>query len=60
MKLKLDEKLEQSLERLIARTEKPSFDNNKGLTKIKRFILLDSIDFIQNLLEDQNIKNKRK
>jgi len=51
MKLKTDETLEQSLEKLIARTEKPSFDNNKGLTKIEQFILLDSIAFIEQLLE---------
>ena len=54
MKLKLDETLEQSLERLMIRTKKPSFDNNKGLTKIEQSILLDSIDFIQQLLDSKN------
>ncbi|HFU76330.1 MAG TPA: hypothetical protein ENK66_08810 [Arcobacter sp.] len=49
MKLKIEENLDQSLEKLIKRTQKPSFSNNKGLTKIQRFILLDTIDFIQNL-----------
>jgi hypothetical protein len=51
MKLKSDETLEQSLEKLIARTKKPSFKNNKGLTKIQQNILLDSIDFIEELLD---------
>jgi len=51
MKLKSDETLEQSLEKLIARTKKPSFKNNKGLTKIQQNILLDSIDFIEQLLD---------
>jgi len=51
MKLKADETIEKSLEKLIARTKKPSFNNNKGLTKIEQFILLDSIEFIEQLLE---------
>ena len=55
MKLKLDETLEQSLEKLIIRTKQPSFDNNKGLTKIQQYIVLDSIDFIKALIK---IKNK--
>ena len=58
MKLKLDETLEESLEKLIARTKKPSFKNNKGLTKIQQNILLDSIDFIQNLLDSKNSEKK--
>jgi hypothetical protein len=51
MKLKLDESLEESLVRLQERTKKPSFDNNKGLTKIERFIILDSIDYISRILD---------
>jgi hypothetical protein len=51
MKLKLDESLEESLIRLQERTKKPSFDNNKGLTKIERFIILDSIDYISRVLD---------
>ncbi len=51
MKLKLDESLEESLVRLQERTKKPSFDNNKGLTKIERFIILDSIDYISRVLD---------
>lgn len=47
MKLKLEESLEESLKKLEKRTKKPSFENNKGLTKIERFILLDSISFIK-------------
>jgi len=58
MKLKLDETLEQSLEKLIARTQKTSFKNNKGLTKIQQHILLDSIDFIQNLLDSKKSDKK--
>ena len=54
MKLKTDETLEESLKKLIARTEKPSFKNNKGLTKIQQNILLDSIDFIQQLVDSKN------
>jgi len=50
MKLKLEESLEQSLIRLEERTKKSSFDNNKGLTKIERFILLDSIAYIKAVL----------
>ncbi len=50
MKLKVDESIEKSLEKLKARTERPSFNNNKGLTKIKRYILLDAIDFIEHIL----------
>ena len=49
MKLKLEENLDQSLEKLIERTKQPSFDNNKGLTKIQRYLLEDTIDFIKNL-----------
>jgi hypothetical protein len=51
MKLKLEESLEETLERLIKRTQKPSFDNNKGLTKIERSIILDSIDYISRVLD---------
>jgi hypothetical protein len=51
MKLRLEESLEQSLARLEKRTEKPSFDNNKGLTKIERYIILDSIDYISRVLD---------
>ena len=51
MKLRLEESLEQSLAKLEKRTKKPSFDNNKGLTKIKRFIILDSIDYIAKVLD---------
>ena len=47
MKLKIEESLEETLERLIKRSEKPSFANNKGLTKIERFIILDSVAFIK-------------
>ena len=54
MKLTADETIEKSLEKLIARTKKPSFNNNKGLTKIKQYIILDSIDFIQQLLNSDN------
>jgi len=54
MKLTADETIEKSLEKLIARTKKPSFNNNKGLTKIKQYIILDSIDFIQQLLDSDN------
>jgi len=50
MKLKVNDSLEESLRKLIARTKKPSFDNNKGLTKIEQSILLDSIEFIEQLL----------
>ena len=57
MKLTADETIEKSLEKLIARTKKPSFDNNKGLTKIKQYIILDSIDFIQQLLDSENQDN---
>jgi len=60
MKLKLNETLEQSLQRLIKRTKQPSFDNNKGLTKIQQSILLDSIDFIELLIEeDKSIKKSK-
>ncbi len=51
MKLKVNETLEESLKKLITRTKKPSFDNNKGLTKIEQYILLDSIEFIEQLLK---------
>jgi len=54
MKLTADETIEKSLEKLIARTKKPSFNNNKGLTKIKQYILLDSIEFIQQVLKSEN------
>ncbi|MCK4442702.1 MAG: hypothetical protein KAU90_11910 [Sulfurovaceae bacterium] len=54
MKLTADESIEKSLEKLKARTKKPSFNNNKGLTKIKRYILLDAIDFIQQLVDSKN------
>ena len=54
MKLTANETIEKSLEKLIARTKKPSFNNNKGLTKIKQYIILDSIDFIQQLLDSDN------
>ena len=58
MKLKSNETLEKSLEKLIARTKKPSFKNNKGLTKIQQNILLDSIEFIQKLLDAKNSEKK--
>jgi hypothetical protein len=59
MKLKVDDSLEETLKKLIARTEKKSFDNNKGLTKIKRYILLDSIEFVKQLLEiEKNLSKK--
>ena len=51
MKLKADESIEKSLEKLKARTKKSSFNNNKGLTKIRQYILLDSIDFLEQLLD---------
>ena len=51
MKLRLDESLEESLMRLQERTKKPSFNNNKGLTKIERFIILDSIEHISRVLD---------
>jgi len=54
MKLTADETIEKSLEKLIARTKKPSFNNNKGLTKIKQYLILDSIDFIQQLLDSED------
>jgi len=54
MKLTADETIEKSLEKLIARTKKPSFNNNKGLTKIKQYIILDSIDFIEQILDSEN------
>ena len=54
MKLKADESIEKSLEKLKARTKKQSFNNNKGLTKIKQYIILDSIDFIQQILDSEN------
>jgi len=62
MKLKLNETLDQSLQRLINRTKQPSFNNNKGLTKIQQHILLDSIDFLKLLtLEDKSLpKSKNK
>jgi hypothetical protein len=62
MKLKLNETIDQSLQRLITRTKQPSFDNNKGLTKIQQHILLDSIDLLKLLkLEDKSLpKSKNK
>jgi len=54
MKLKANETIEKSLEKLIARTKKPSFNNNKGLTKIKQYIILDSIEFLQQVLDSEN------
>jgi len=51
MKLKADESIEKSLEKLKVRIKKPSFNNNKGLTKIKQYIILDSIDFLEQLLD---------
>jgi hypothetical protein len=60
MKLTADETIEKSLEKLIARTKKPSFNNNKGLTKIKQYIILDSIDFIQQLLDSENSQESLK
>jgi hypothetical protein len=55
MKLKLEESIEETLERLIKRTEKPSFDNNKGLTKIQQFIMLDTIEIIKSLGAGESI-----
>jgi len=60
MKLTADETIEKSLEKLIARTKKPSFNNNKGLTKIKQYIILDSIDFIQQILDSENSQESLK
>ena len=60
MKLTADETIEKSLEKLIARTKKPSFNNNKGLTKIKQYIILDSIDFIQQILDSDNSQESLK
>ena len=60
MKLTVDETIEKSLEKLIARTKKPSFNNNKGLTKIKQYIILDSIDFIQQILDSENSQESLK
>jgi len=59
MKLKLNETLEQSLDRLIHRTKQPSFDNNKGLIKIQQNILLDSIDFLKILIESEDKSLKK-
>lgn len=55
MKLKLEESIEQTLKRLIKRTEKPSFDNNKGLTKIQQFIMIDTIEIIKSLGAGESI-----
>jgi len=55
MKLKLEENIKQSLERLKKRTQKPSFNNNKGLTKIQRFIILDTIEVIEHLGSGESI-----
>ena len=55
MKLKLEESLDQTLERLIKRTEKPSFDNNKGLTKIQQYVMLDTIEIIKSLGAGESI-----
>ena len=60
MKLKLSETLEQSLEKLITRTGKTSFNNNKGLTKIQQAILLDSIEFIEQIINTHEYKNLKK
>ena len=55
MKLKLEENIKQSLERLKKRAQQPSFENNKGLTKIQRFIILDTIEFIESLGSGESI-----
>jgi len=55
MKLKQEENIQETLERLKKRTQKPSFNNNKGLTKIQRFIILDTIEFIENLGSGESI-----
>jgi len=55
MKLKLEETIEQTLKRLIKRTKKPSFDNNKGLTKIQQYIMLDTIEIIKSLDPGESI-----
>jgi len=61
MKLKLNETISQSLKRLKLRTKQPSFDNNKGLTKIEKSILLDTIEFIELLeLRDTSLKKGQK
>jgi len=60
MKLKLNETLNQSLEKLITRTKQPSFDNNKGLTKINQYILLDTIDLLEILTEEDKSLKKSK
>ena len=60
MKLKLNETLDQSLQRLITRTKQPSFDNNKGLTKIQQHILLDTIKLLRLLtLEDKSLEKSK-
>ena len=60
MKLKLNETLEQSLKRLTLRTKQPSFNNNKGLTKINQYILLDTIDLLELLVrEDKSLKKSK-
>ena len=58
MKLKLEESIQQTLERLIKRTKKPSFDNNKGLTKIQQYIMLDTIEMIKGLGAGESIDER--
>jgi len=58
MKLKLEESIEKTLERLIKRTKKPSFDNNKGLTKIQQYIMLDTIEIIKGLGAGESIDER--
>jgi len=58
MKLKLEESIEKTLERLIKRTKKPSFDNNKGLTKIQQYIMLDTIEMIKGLGAGESIDER--
>ena len=58
MKLKLEESIQQTLERLIKRTKKPSFDNNKGLTKIQQYIMLDTIEIIKGLGAGESIDER--
>ena len=55
MKLKLEESIKETLQRLIKRTQKPSFDNNKGLTKIQQFIMIDTIEIIKSLGAGESI-----
>lgn len=60
MKLKLNETLDQSLQRLINRTKQPSFNNNKGLTKIQQHIVLDTIDLLEVLLKEDKYHKQTK